>query len=84
MGTSMLYSKKFLMEDNNNAATFLKSIAYDVKMKSKCLERVLNMLIDLIRVVKTCHYHQMMPYCPVILEIKNPELKEIIKGNFIL
>lgn len=25
-----------------------------------------------------------MPYCPVILEIKHTELKEIINGNYIL
>lgn len=31
----MLYSKRFLMEDTNNANAFLKSIAYDVKMKGK-------------------------------------------------
>jgi hypothetical protein len=35
MGTSMLYSKRFLTEDKDNANYFLKSIAYDVKMKGK-------------------------------------------------
>jgi len=40
--------------------------------------------LDLIRVVKTCAYHSDMPYCPVILEIMNSELKEFFKGEYLL
>ena len=40
--------------------------------------------VDLIRVVKTCAYHSDMPYCPVILEIKHPQLKQIFGGEYLL
>ena len=41
MGTSILYNKRFLTEDKENANYFLKSIAYDVKMKGKeCAKKV--------------------------------------------
>ena len=41
MGTSILYNKRFLTEDKDNANYFLKSIAYDVKMKGKeCAKKV--------------------------------------------
>jgi hypothetical protein len=93
----MLYSKRFLTEDKDNANYFLKSIAYDVKMKGKSSSfkkkcvfitsltcKTLIICIDLIRVVKTCAYHSDMPYCPVILEIKHPQLKEIFGGEYLL
>jgi len=35
-------------------------------------------------VVKTCAYHWEMPYCPVILKIKHPKLKEIFGGKYLL
>lgn len=32
----MIYSKRFLKEPSQNSNFFLKSIAYDVKVKGKC------------------------------------------------
>ena len=51
-------------------------------IRIKCV--MTSIFVDLIRVVKTCAYHSDMPYCPVILEIKHPQLKQIFGGEYLL
>ena len=56
------------MTDRANSATFLKAIAYDVNMAGNQI-KFITLNLALLKVIKTCTYHQSMDYCPVLLQI---------------
>ncbi|CDW84531.1 wd-40 repeat protein [Stylonychia lemnae] len=65
------FSKKYLSEQCT-PKQFLKNIQYNVEVS------------NLIKIVKTCFYHENMNFCPIIVQIQDPQIMKVLGNSMYL
>eukprot|EP00347_Sterkiella_histriomuscorum_P010355 403376619 len=65
------FSKKYLNEQCN-PKQFLKNIQYNVEIQ------------NLVKIVKTCYYHENMDFCAIIAEVVDEKVRKTLGERFIL